>query len=79
MSPSQKRALALARRGDLVRCRHGYKIKGGDGERVSASTIWSLLVRGWLVVAAADPDGTPSMVQAVGAQIEMPFQEPASG
>lgn len=72
-SAQQKRALRLARRGDLVRCRRGYKVRGGNGERVATATVWALIARGWLVVATTDADGTPVVVQMVGSQIEMPF------
>lgn len=71
-SPPQRAALRLARRGALVRCRHGYR--GGSAPRfVAVSTVASLVVRGWLVVSKQSSAGDPVEVSYVGAQMEIPF------
>lgn len=64
--------MRLARRGTLVRCRHGYKSVARQG-RVAAGTVKSLLARGWFVVSKATPAGEPIEVDFVGKQTELPF------
>lgn len=64
--------MRLARRGTLVRCCHGYK-SAVKRSRVTATTVNSLLARGWFVVSKATPAGDPVEVDFVGKQTELEF------
>ncbi|TAN06827.1 MAG: hypothetical protein EPN36_03605 [Rhodanobacteraceae bacterium] len=66
--------MRLARRGTLVRCRHGYKSVARQG-RVAAGTVKSLLARGWFVVSKSTPTGEPIEVDFVGKQTEIHFAD----
>lgn len=76
LTKAQRKAIRLAQRGPLVRCRHGFHGVTKYGE-VSTATVKSLLARGRLAVATATTSGDPIEVCHVGTQAEFDFSQPA--